>query len=608
MSFMTMLFADRNNGLHTRMISARKHHVDLFRQALSIAAGTALIGCSTIPLGGGTALAQSETQAESTGSNSEAAGESRRSSPVDSQLMFEIMIAELAGRRGQLDVAMAGYLRASERTDDPRISERATRLAIFGRQWTEAEQVARRWIKLEPENTEAPQLLAQTLLYQGKTNKAATHYLSLLSASSNLPQSLRDIQLDLRRHDNPQQSLAVMQRILEEYPQETEAHLAVARAQIGASDREAALEAVDGALAVAPDNIDALLLRGQILSAMGRPEEGFTAIEAALEKDADNSNLRLGYAQLLVEAGRFDSVGKELDLLYDADRQNTDTLLTISLLALDSRRFDRATRYLSELKDSGAHPDQASFYLARIKDQQQEHVSAISLYDEVGEGDLQFTARVRAAELTAINGDLEKGRARLRTIAETNPNPAMQPRLISAESRMLQQADQAGEAVQVLTDGLQQFPDNSDLLYARALTADSAGDPDLMIEDLTRLIELEPDNAHALNALGYYYADNNIELEQAEELLLKAIALEPTDPAIMDSVGWLRYRQGQFAEAVERLSAAYDLLPDPEIAAHLSEALWVSGSRTEATELLQQALLESPDDANLLRVRDKYIE
>ncbi|MBX2879606.1 MAG: tetratricopeptide repeat protein [Granulosicoccus sp.] len=578
------------------------------RHLLPLLMGAALIGCSTIPLGSGTALAQSD--AESSPSDASAASDTQTPTdpPVDSQLMFEIMIAELAGRRGQLDVAMAGYLRAAERTDDPRVSERASRLAIFGRQWKEAEKAANRWLKLDPDSKDAPPILAQALLYQGKTDEAASLYLDILEAADNLPLALQQIQFDLQRHDSPEQSLAVLDQILEKYPEEIDVHLAVAQAHLNASDRDSALGAVDAALQIDEDHVAGLLLRGQILSALGRPEEGFAMIQTALEKNPANTSLRLGYAQLLVDSGRFDSVGEELDTLYEADKQNSDTLLAISLLALDSRRFERATVYLNELEARGDHPDHANFYLGRIKDQQQEYEQAIQYYDAVGESDLQLTALIRAAELTAQIGDLEQGRERLHAVSANVANPAMQPRLISAESRMLQQADQSGEAVQVLTEGLERFPDNSDLLYARALTADSAGDSNMLVDDLSRLIQLEPENAHALNALGYYYVDNNVELDKAEGLLLDAIRIEPNDPAIMDSVGWLYYRQGRIDEAVEQLRAAYQLLPDPEIAAHLGEALWVSGAQTEARELVQQALLESPDDANLLRVKNEYIK
>jgi len=582
--------------------------VGIFRKIVSVSGFVALAGCNAFPNGGGVAVAQDNSGTESQDPVAQTSENSVAPASMDSQLMYEILIAELAGRRGQLDVAMAGYLRASERTNDPRVSERATRLAIFGRQWAEAENVARRWLRLDPDNIEVAQIIGQTLLRQGKVKQASEHYVALVNASGNKARALLNIQFELQRNEDAQQSLRVMQQVLNKNLNQIEAHLGMARSQLAVNNRQAALDAVVQGLQIAPDNTGALLLQAQILAALGRPEEGFEALTTALEIRPDNVELRLGYAQLLVESRRYDDVGEQLDHLYGTDRDDTDTLLTISLLALDSKRLDRARNYLQELRLSGDYPDQANFYLARISDDQQDYATAIEYYDSVSEGDLQLNARIRAAELTALTGDLAQGRQRLKLTAESVTNPAIQPRLISAESRMLQNAGQPGEAVSVLSSGLEQFPDNSDLLYARALAADSAGNSGLMIEDLTLLIELEPDNAHGLNALGYHYADSNIKLNEADELLVKANTLLPNDPAIIDSLGWLRYRQGKFAEAVTLLKQAYQLYPDAEIAAHLGEVLWVGGEQAQARELLEAALIDSPEDRHLLEIKQKFIE
>lgn len=558
----------------------------------------------------GTALAQADdVTAGSTGGASEAAQSPVvEDAQVDSQLMFELMISELAGRRGQLDVALAGYLRASERTDDPRVAERAARLAMFGRQWTDAEKAVKRWVSLDPEAQGADAILAQAFLRQGKTSEAADQYISIVSLSDNPAQAIRQVQLELQQNENVEQSLAIMQSLLSVNPEEAEAHLGVARSQLAAGERESALESISNALNRDSGNTDALLLRAQVLRATGRPDEGFAELADAVTQYPDNLSLRLGYAQLLVEAGHYDEVGEHLDVLYAAAPGNADTLLAISLLALDSRRIERANAFLTELLNSGEHQDQANFYLARISDQQQNYELAIAFYDAVQAGDLQLTAQIRLAELQGLTGDLEKGRKRLRSMAETVLNPNVQRQLITAESRMLQQAGEAPEAVLVLTEGLSRFPNNTELLYARALAADAAGDPSLMMDDLVQLIELEPENAHALNALGYHFASNNIELDRAEELLVKANTLLPNDAAIIDSLGWLLFRQGKFDEAITKLREAYSLFPDAEIAAHLGEVLWLSGAEQEARQLVEKALLESPDDNNLQQVMQKYIE
>ncbi|NND91055.1 MAG: tetratricopeptide repeat protein [Granulosicoccus sp.] len=529
-------------------------------------------------------------------------------SSMDSQLMFELMIAELAGRRGQLDVATAGYLRAAEHTSDPRVSERATRLAMYSRQWTEAEKACKRWLALSPGAAEANEMLAQALLRQNKTDEAVGIYRELLTKSADQDQTLRQIQVELQSLDDSAQALLVMQSLLDTVEDNSQAYMTLARLQMAGNDRDGALASTEQALSLDASNSNALLLKAQLLILSGKPDDGFEAVETVLETNPDKLALRLGYAQLLVEAGRFDSVGEQLDTLFEKNPGDPDTLLNISMLALDARRMERARQYLTNLLETGQYPDQANFYLARISDQQQDYESAIGYYDAVSEGDLQLAAQIRIAELLGLSGELEQGRARLRRLSAGVQRPELRTQLLSAESRMLQQSGQAVEAVSVLTEGLKQYPDNGDLLYARALAADVAGDNDMMIADLTRLIESQPDNAHALNALGYHYADKNINLSEAETLLVRAIELLPNDPAIMDSLGWLRYRLGQYEEAISVLRAAYKLYPDPEIAAHLGEVLWLNGNEDDARRLIDEALLVTPEDTHLQQVLQKYIE
>ncbi len=565
------------------------------RRLLTGLAPVLLLGCSSVPMAPGTAYAQSSDSI------------SRSQADADSQLMFEIMISELAGRRGQLDVAMTGYLRAAGKTDDPRVSERATRLASFGRQWADAEMAARRWQELDAESVDAPQFLAQALMQQGKSEEAAEQYIEIVKLSSEKEETLREIQASVQAAD-ADQIVGIMTSLSDAFPTLAESHLAMARAFLLKGDRESAVASADKALAIEPKNTPAILLKAESLSVMGQPEAGLKVAKDALEQDPDNVRLRLGYAQVMVQAGRYDEVGEQLDEIFAADSLNPDTLLTISSLALDSRRVERARVYLTRLLETGEYQDQANYYLARISDQQQDYYTAIEFYDAVEGGDLQLRSQIRVAELLGRIGEVEQGRERLKDLATVHSNPGLQTQFLTAESRLLQSADRPQEAVDVLSGGLERFPENGDLLYARALAADAAGNEKMLLDDLNMLIDLQPDNAHALNALGYHLADNNRELDKAEELLIKANELLPNDPAIMDSLGWLFYRQGKLDEAIELLQQAFVLLPDSEIAAHLGEALWLSGREQEATDVIQNALAKDPDDDKLLLVKQKYIE
>jgi len=194
--------------------------------------------------------------------------------------------------------------------------------------------------------------------------------------------------------------------------------------------------------------------------------------------------------------------------------------------------------------------------------------------------------------------------AKLRTFSNEK---SVQIELINSESRMLNGNDLYAKSLEVLTGGLDQYNDNPTLLYSRALVAERLEQRDLFESDLKTVIEVEPDNAYALNALGYFLADRDERLDESQIYLQKAHELKPEDAAITDSLGWLYYRQGKYIESIELLQKAYSLMPDTEIAAHLGEVLWVSGEQAEATKVWEEALRDSPGDDFLNNVMKKYI-
>lgn len=589
------------------------------RRAFRGASRIVLLGCSVVSIAFGTARAQG----------------SEASPDFDGNLMYELMIAELASRRGQLDVAMGRYSSAAARSEDSRVADRATRLAMFARDWPAAERAARRWCELDAEGAEPRELLAQTLLQQGEPEAAAAEYVALVdrvpatrgtkavapadeagvsASDAGVPADatgttratvLRGVFAVLQSSD-PVHAGVVMDTLAGAYPDEIEVHLGTARLALAANERERALAAVDVALEIDADDNDARLIRAAILVSAERADEAFGELDAALEKAPEDVQLRFGYAQLLAESGRDEAAQTEFETLYETVSDDADILLTIGLLSLDAGRTVPARRYLETLLETGEYAAQAHFYLARIADRARTTEAAIAHYEAVEPGPLYADARIRAAELHAVAGDVEIGRARLRTLADELPDPVIQVRLIVADSRLLQEGGAMDEAVAVLGDGLRRFPDDPDLLYARALGAMSTEDWDVFEGDLERLIEIEPDNAHALNALGYHLVDIGLRLGEAERYLEKANALEPEDASILDSLGWLRYRQGELETAVTLLRRAHALNPDVEIAAHLGEVLWVQGEHDEARDVWQEALAEQPDNDTLKRAVRKF--
>ena len=559
-----------------------------------------LVGCATGPMVSKLANAQDQQPLPDAQDNT-----------VDerSELMYELMIAELAGHRGYLDVATEGYLSAAKRTNDIRIAERATKMAVWGTQWELAREAADRWLELDADSSEARELFAQILMHSDQAEGAALdQFASLVESAEDRSEVLNDIYVLMSREQDRLAALDTLKGLQSRFPEEIEAHLSLARFLLQQNDRNAALVAVEQALEINAEQGEALLLRAQIFAEQGKPAEGLNEIKKALDNDPENQILRIGYARLLAGAGRYTEASKELELVYDNANGNSDVLLSIGLLALDSKRTDAATKYLEALLDTGNHRDQAHYYLARIDDQQQAFADAIEHYENVGEGELYLSSQLRSAELYAATGQLDVGIERVRSLSAQLPDPAMQPMLITTESRMLQDAGRDSDAVGVLSDGLEKFPLNGDLLYARALASDRTGDTETLVADLNKLITAEPDNASALNALGYFLADENQKLDEAEVHLEKALSLRPEDPAILDSLGWLRFRQGDSEAARKLLERAYELLPDGEIAAHLGEVLWVSGDRTAARSIWDKALLDAPEHEKLNNTVDRLTQ
>jgi Flp pilus assembly protein TadD len=171
--------------------------------------------------------------------------------------------------------------------------------------------------------------------------------------------------------------------------------------------------------------------------------------------------------------------------------------------------------------------------------------------------------------------------------------------LIVAESQLLRDANRAPEGLEVLEDGLKRYPDNTDLLYDQAMMAEKLNRLELMEASLRRIIELDPKNQNAYNALGYSLAERNLRLDEAQALIAKARELAPDDPFIMDSMGWVQFRLGRLKEAESLLRQAYRMRPDPEIAAHLGEVLWELGQREDARKLWREANNKDPKNDTL---------
>ncbi len=525
---------------------------------------------------------------------------------VEDDLLYDILLGEVAGQRERLDVSVEHYQRAAAGSDDPRIAERALRIAVFAKQETAALTAARRWVELEPKSNEARQSLAALALRAGKVDEAYTQFDFLLREAQDEPAAYQGLTGLLARNEDRDLALTLMGRLVQGHPRSAQAHLAYARLALHAENAELAMRATDAALAIEPDLTDALVLRAGVRYKLGDAQRAQLDLQAAVTTYPNNIELRLTLARLLLE--RQDLAGATAQFKYVIKREpgHADALYSLGLLAMEQQQYKQAETYFYALADTGKRDHEAWYYLARVQEQRGELKQALLSYERVGDGDYWLDAQARMASLTAQLGDMESARQQLQSLRLRDPSLAL--RLYLVEGDVLSQAGQTREALALYNRVLAETPDNHDVLYARALVAERLNDLKLAEGDLRRIINEDPKNFHALNALGYTLADRTDRLQEALDLIQKALALAPDEPAIVDSLGWIYYRLGNLDAAAEHLKRAYELSRgDAEVAAHYGAVLWEQGKRKEARALWDKARRADPDNRALLKTMQKYL-
>jgi tetratricopeptide (TPR) repeat protein len=268
--------------------------------------------------------------------------------------------------------------------------------------------------------------------------------------------------------------------------------------------------------------------------------------------------------------------------------------------------LDQARKYFLKLNKLGQRINESSYYLGQIAESRGKTDKAMNWYEQVRGGHYLVEAQLRTAVLQARAGDVEGARQRLQDINVDSDQTQLQVYL--AEGEILRGAKRFQEALDVYNHALSEMPNNIQLLYARALTAEKVERLDLALKDLRYIVNREPENAQALNALGYTLVDRTDDVQEGLKYIKQAYKLKPDDAAILDSLGWAYYRLGNYQKSLDYLRQAFDKLKDAEIAAHLGEVLWITGDRKGARAVWNEALSQTPSHQLLLDVIKRFTE
>jgi tetratricopeptide (TPR) repeat protein len=524
---------------------------------------------------------------------------------ASSQIVFQVLAAEVALQRGQPAPAYQTYLALARDTHDPRFAQRATEIAIAAQSPNDALTAVQLWQQFAPHSDRASQLSASLLIVSGKPEDAKA---TLQSELAKVPEEQRgdailSLQALLSRGPNRVGALNVLKDLTVNDQDRPETQLAIARQQLIADDPQGAKASLEKALQLRPDYLPAALT----LARMGPEErkEGIASFEKYLQKNPKSHDARLALAQLYLSSDRLDDAQKQFEIMRKNDPKDLSPLMALALINVQKKQFDKAQDYLNQYAKAaeatpGADPGQAYIYLAQLALEQKNDAAATQWLDKIPRTSQQYLpAQITRAQLLAKQGQVDQARALLANLQSSDPRDIAL--IARTDAALLFEAKRYPEAEANLAKAVAAFPDDPDLVYDYAMAAEKNGHYDTMEAQLRTLMRTQPDNPQAYNALGYSLVDRNQRLDEAVKLIERAVALAPNDAFIMDSLGWAKFRQGNSAEAAKILKHAYDLQPNAEIGAHLGEVQWKSGQQEQARATWRQAQKLEPDNDTLVK-------
>ena len=526
---------------------------------------------------------------------------------LSSQMLYTFLLADIAAQRGQKELAAQAYIELAKTTRDVRAARRAAQLSFEAHELEQTLEALKLWHELEPQAVMPKQMLATVLVSGGKLEEARPYLVELLASDSgNAGRNFVQIYPLFGRYADKQAVYKMLQELAQPYLKFAEVHFVLAQAAEAAARHDESLAEARQARALRPEWELPVLLEAQLLQQAKTPAAALAVAKKYLAEYPDANEVRLFYARALLEQKQYQESRIQFQQLLKSRPDNAELAFAIALLSIQMGELDRAEQELKQALSVGKKDGSTvHYYLAQLNEAKKNDAAALQEYLQVKEGEYVFPSRLRIAFLLVKTGKLSEAREALhQAAARNNQQRAL---LVLTEGQILRDAKQYDLAFQVLSKGLETLPNHPDLLYEAAMVADKQGKADVFEEMLRKLIKVDPEHAHAYNALGYSFLERKVRLAEAMQLVEKAYQLAPDDAAIIDSMGWGYYLTGDLSKSVEFMRRAYAAFPDPEVAAHLGEVLWQQGAKVEAKSIWQDSLKKNPDNAVLQAVIKKFI-
>jgi tetratricopeptide (TPR) repeat protein len=528
--------------------------------------------------------------------------------PLSAELVYYVLTAEVAGQRGQIGVAADLYNKAAEIVESPRLAGRATQVANFTRNQERINKALKRWIEVDPSDADVYIMQAPFLMLENDFDGLVT---SINKATALSPEStgtyLNQVADNLIELVQADQAIDVLTKLTAYQIKSPEAYFALARVAAYFKQYELAYEHISDVVAAQPDKEDVAILYANILQDMGKGEQALEFIAPKAKQTEATIELRFAYAKLLGENRKIEQARTVFESISLEQPNNEEALFALGLLALEERDGEAAKNYFSRLVNMGDPGKQAAYFMGLAEEQNNNLDSALIWFASVPADSQRFhAAQTRYINLLADNGEIDKARLHLKLLRKENPDRAKQ--FYSFEATFLRDRGELEAAFDLYKEALQAYPNDFELLYGRAMTADALDRIDVLEQDLRTILEADPNNASALNALGYTLADKTDRYQEALELIQKALVISPNDAFYLDSLGWVYYRMGKLEAAADYLKQAIAVKADPEFIAHLGEVMWHQNKQEAATSLWKKALEAHPDNKLLNDTINRFLK
>ena len=517
--------------------------------------------------------------------------------PFPTETLYQLLVGELAGVRNQPKLALQYYMAQALETRDPQITARATSIAAYVKALPELLQTAALWVELEPENPQANQLYAFALIQDKQFLQAFPHAAFALEHGNQEPLLTLAAYSESASPDTLQQLLNKYADLQLENPDNI--YLAQGKAMLLQQLQRPgeALAEIEPIQRRHPDNEVAALMTAQLLHQLNQPKKALKSLKKSLDINPKSKRLRLQYARFLAKNDLF-AAHRHLSILAEQFPNDSQLHFSMAMASQQLGLKDQARSTLLRLTKNPASSADAHFQLALMAEQEEDITQALIHYRQVRNGKNFIAAANKVGQILVQTGQLDAAQLYLQKLRLEQPSQSVL--LYQVESELLLDQKQLGDAYRILSEALSLHPENISLLYTRSMVSEQNNNFDYAEKDLRAILKKDQNNATALNALGYTMTLHTNRYQEAHELIVRALEIEPEDPAIIDSLGWVLYHLGRYEESIEQLRLAMSKLPDPEVAAHLGEVLWVTNQKEEARKVWQQILDTDPDNEIVL--------